>query len=540
MNDSITRLLVLWLTKANYIFDERYFRQQFLSHPDAPGVSAITDSLNDISIANLAVEIPLSELHKLDHAFMAYIKQDREEQFALVQKKSSNTWELRLQADQQITISTQKFKQLFTGLVVLIDPAPATRSRVARKLLQKQYVIPAAIVLVFVITFFNAPIPVTHFLFGVAGILASMLIVAKELGFNTRAFEKFCNLTAITNCDVVLKSRYSTFFGNTKAYDVSLVFFGLQTLTWLLCYPLEPIIATYQYMGSIVVVPVTIVSLFLQRFVLKKWCPLCLFICGVLWAQAAIAAFVFFNGANVEFSFYLIFTFVMSAVVLWVAWQLIKNLLYKAIKNEELGVMLLSFRRNYHLFMPLYKQLPELETSITGIRDIVMGAPNAPLKMIIVSNPLCATCIALHNQTHQWVKQYPDLSITIRFYVPVENTNDKRTLVAAKLVELYMQDPGAGIAEMNAWYDNTNFEVFYQRNSRMHSTDALEVLKLHRKWCLENNIFITPSIIVNGKRFPMFYEPGDVGFYLDDLIRTLKPTINYPPPKTEALNVVLS
>ncbi|HYC30487.1 MAG TPA: cysteine peptidase family C39 domain-containing protein, partial [Chitinophagaceae bacterium] len=189
MTDSTTKLLLLWLRHANHFIDEHYFRQQFLSHPDAPGVSAITDTLNELSIENLAVEIPFSELAKLEEPFMAYIKQDREEQFALVHKRSENTWQIRLNADGQTIIPAQKFEELFTGLAVLIDKAPEKNFRAVRSLLKAEIIVPAIVIIGFISLYILHAVPVLHFAFSVAGLLVSMLIAAKELGLNTGKLE---------------------------------------------------------------------------------------------------------------------------------------------------------------------------------------------------------------------------------------------------------------------------------------------------------------------------------------------------------------
>lgn len=538
MSISISKLLIAWLKNANYIFDEKTFRQQFLSHPNAPGVSAITDTLNDLSIDNAAIEIPFTELHKLDHTFMAYIKQDREEQFAMVQKKDDGNWQVTIDVDKQIIISSQKLEQLFTGLVILIDPAPVKKLYNLRRVLQMKYIMPVVIALAYIVSFSNNIAAISHFIFGAAGLLATMLIAAKDLGFNTGSLEKFCNLSSATNCEEVLKSRFSSITGNSKLYDLSLVFFATQTFFWLFCFALQPAAAAYQYIVSLAVVPVTLASLYVQGFVLKKWCPLCLTICAVLWSQAIVGAAMILPAPGFTFNLSLILAFGTAAAIIWAAWHFIKELLQKTAKNEELNISQLSFRRNYHLFIPFYRQLPEMDTSISGVRDIVLGPRNGSVNMIVVSNPLCKTCIALHSRLHQWVSQYPGLSVTLRFYVPVENNTDKRTLVAAKLVELYMSDAQRGLAEMDEWYRNPDVDDFYKRNSRMHSTDALEVLKRHRKWCLEQNIFVTPSIIINRKRFPVFYEPEDAGYFIEEIGRAMKNKTNHTPE--EAINAVLS
>jgi len=538
MTNSTSSLLTAWLKDANYTFSESYFRQRFLSHPDAPGVAAITDTLNDLSIDNMAVEIEFPELHKLEHPFIAYIRQDRQEQFALVQKKDNHSWEVKLEADKQIVVPAQKFQQLFTGLVVLIDPAPAKRFRGIRKWLQAAYIAPALIVCGFLLSFIGNAGAVLHFIFGLAGLTASALIAAKELGLNTGRLEKLCTLSTTTSCDAVLKSRYSAIAGNNKVYDVSLVFFALQLFAWLFYFPLQPQTAAYQYAISLVAVPVTFASLYLQRFVLKTWCPLCLFICGALWAQAIVAGIEIFPWTGLELSIPSLLLYATAALLIWTAWQFMKKQLQASAENEDLTIKQLSFRRNYHLFMPLYMQLPELKTNIAGIKEITMGARNAGVNMIVVSNPFCSTCIALHRQLHGLTAKYPELGISLRFYVPVENSSDKRTLIAAKLVELYLENTQAGLAEIDAWYDNPDTDSFYRRNSRKHNTDALQVLKLHRQWCHEQNIFVTPTIIVNGKRFPMFYDPEDVGFFLEEIIRTSKTRVNHRPE--QALSTVLS
>ncbi|MGB8191059.1 MAG: vitamin K epoxide reductase family protein [Chitinophagaceae bacterium] len=539
MKDNTIELLRLWLTKANYRIDNRQLRLQFLSHPNAPGVTAITDSLTALSIPNMAVEIPFSELHHLDQSFFAYIRQGHEEQFALVQQKDKERWEVKMNVDGSIIISSQKFRELFTGLAVVIEKnTAATPLHIARA--SSSYIFLGIAALACMIALVPDLLAMSHFLLAMAGVFTSLLIAAKELGFNTGRFEKFCSLSATAYCSAVLQSKYSKIPGNIKLYDLSLIFFSFQTFTWLFLHQLQGGAAYYLYFISLGGVPVIAGSLYLQKFVLKTWCPLCLAICGILAAQSIIAMPAIVNNTGFAFSASLILEMLTALVLLWLSWQFIKKQLEKNSAHENLEIQLLSFRRNYRLFMAYYKQLPELDTAMPGVPEIKLGAGNGPVNIVLVSNPLCTSCIALHAQLNKWIIDYPEISVSLRFYVPVETANDKRTLIAAKLLELYINDPQKGAEELDQWYHRPDPDAFYERHSRMHSADALGALKQQRKWCLSQNIFITPSLIINGKKFPVFYEPEDIGFFLEELIRVERSKIKHTVHESKAFNTVLS
>lgn len=519
MKDNTIQLLLLWLKKSHHAIDTRKLKLQFLSHPDAPGVTAITDSLNELSVPNMAVEIPFATLKELHDPFLAYIRQGQEEQFAIVQQQEGGQWEVKMTEQGRITITSQKFEELFTGMAVLIDKKEPVNGwkRLVSRFPGAAYIIGASILLLWMLLFTEDAAAPVHLLLAGGGLVTSCLVLAKELGYDTTSVDKFCNLSSETDCSAVIGSKYSKVVGDIKLSDLSVLFFSMQVFGWLFIYPQQPFVAAYQYAVSAGAVLITVLSIYLQKFVLKKWCPLCLVICGVLWAQAAIGAIMFGRGLKMVADLRLLAVIVITAMAFAAIAKFLKVLLEKAGKYEELTISSLAFRRNYRLFLPYFSQLRAMNTSMDGIPEIVLGHEGARVDLIVVSNPLCKTCISLHHQLHQWIERNPQVCVRLRFYVPVENSQDKRTLVATKLIELYMKDASDGIRELDRWYDDPDPEAFYQRNDRMHSVQALNILKQHRQWCLSQHIFITPSIIVNGKRFPIFYEPSDIGFFLDEL-----------------------
>lgn len=517
MTYHLEELIILWLGKMGYNTHTKTLKKRLLSHPDYPGLIAITDTLTDLHIENTAAQISHDSLKELTDPFLAYIQKGHEEQFVYVEPLGNGTLKVYSDAAKSLIVTGAQFSKLWTGLIVACD-RNGSRSfqwKEHRQSLALCGTLACALVL---FSLNNPPVAsILHFILSLGGMLVCSLIVGHELQAKNALAAKFCSLGKNLSCDAVLGSGAATLFAGIKLSDAGLVFFSAQTLTWLLGGIAMDTVIGSQALVSLIALPFTLFSVYYQGAVVKKWCPLCLAVVSILWLQAiSFAGFYLDMNGWPTGRFLLLLPFAMAMVSL--GWTLLKPVLKNAMLVPELSLENLTFRRNHYLFLPYYNSAPATVTSIRGVPEIVLGNRHGGTDLILVSNPLCNACIKAHKKISQMLDRYDDLRVRIRFYVPVENSEEPRLLVAAKLLELYRNDPETGIREMHHWYASPDPSKFLSRHSAQFKIADLETLKAHRQWCHENEVYATPALFINGKRFPSYYNVSDIEFFIEHIM----------------------
>jgi uncharacterized membrane protein/glutaredoxin len=512
----LEELMILWLGKMGYTTHTKTLRKRLLSHPDYPGLIAITDTLTDLSIDNAAAQLSPNSLKELNEPFMAHIQNGSEEQFVYVEPLGNGTLKVYRDTAHPLVVSFAQFSKLWTGLIVACDrnEAHSFQWKEHRQSLALGGILASALVL-FCLS--NPPAAsIAHFILSLAGLLVCALIVGHEMQAKNALAAKFCSMGKNLSCDAVLGSGAATLFGGIKLSDAGLVFFSAQTLSWLVGGVAMDTVTASQALVSLIALPFTLFSVYYQGAVVKKWCPLCLAVVSILWMQA-ISFAGFYTGINGWPSGRFLLLLPLAMMMASLGWMLLKPVLKDAALVPGLSTENLTFRRNHYLFLPYYNTAPATDTSIR-VPEIVLGNRIGSTELVLVSNPLCNACIKAHRKIKQLLEKYDDIRVRIRFYVPVEERNEPRLLVAAKLLELYRNDPDTGIMEINKWYEEPDPAKFLKKHSAQFKIADLETLKIHRQWCHQNEVYSTPALFINGKRFPSYYNVSDIEFLIGHIM----------------------
>lgn len=121
---------------------------------------------------------------------------------------------------------------------------------------------------------------------------------------------------------------------------------------------------------------------------------------------------------------------------------------------------------------------------------------------------------------------YPEhLGVTIRFSVDMKNTDSLGYSIAQRLLSIYEYSSlerfyhpsldvlSANYGEMLDWLEKTSPEA---ENASLERASIL--LERQKKWCIDNQVFFTPFLTINGVSFPDQYDISDLQLVLNDLI----------------------
>ncbi|MGF1555622.1 hypothetical protein, partial [Paucihalobacter sp.] len=293
--------------------------------------------------------------------------------------------------------------------------------------------------------------------------------------------------------------------------DLSFIYFST-IATCMLIFGFNGLLAVSVTL-SLLVVPY---ALYQQGVVLKQWCPLCLVVSAVLLFQGLIVLCYSntYYSKMLDVAYLLVFG-LLSVLLL----KQVKLFLSSKLQIENLSIENLSFRRNHYLFIPYFQNLPNQNTELNQTVDIQFGSNNPILKILVITNPFCEACFEVHDILKEFLKNHSnDIQLNFRFYVNFKNRNDLKTTIAEKLLELYQIDKNLFNQAWNDWFSKTTANKWIEQWGKPHNNSNSKILETHAIWCESANINSTPTIFINGKKFPQIFKPNDIIYFIEPIL----------------------
>ncbi|RIV42252.1 vitamin K epoxide reductase family protein [Flagellimonas pelagia] len=522
MKNSVYTLLQAFLKREKYRINSDELQFQLLSHPSYPSLHSITGVLHHFNIEGIALELPcdVDILAQLPDNFIALSK---EEQYMLV-KKTDDKFNLVLEDGKKYNLTDEEFLATWDGVLLGIESPDMEEEKNITIGRIPNYILLLTVLLLLTASFIYAG-PTTfmmaHFILGVIGLGISILILKHELGYNSKALDKICNASKMTSCDAVLQSKGARILGLLKLSDLSIVYFSGITIAWFLN-PVLEIGSTTMVMMTILSLPATIYSLYYQYYGVKKWCPLCLAIVGVLWMQA-ISIVLNRDLFNFHVNGFAVLSFclLMASSI----WMPVRSLLLDNQSLKKIKIDHYRFKRNFDVFTFLLNGSKGMDTTIPKRgekEEIVMGDKDSPLELLLLTNPECFYCKSAHLDMEEITNKYPNgIRLVIRFNVNAKNLDQIGPSVCCRLLELYNEDHLNVLIEAlgEAYSENANLESWLKKWGEPKDIQTYgQILMQQQEWCFENSIHFTPALLINGKEYPSEYKREDLLFFMEDLM----------------------
>jgi len=520
MLNNFTFIVKSLLIKNKIFLDYEEFEMQIKSHPSYPSLHAITGVLSHFNIENTAIKVPVNmdTLAQLPTCFLAQIKNTDGEHIVLVINKGLN-YKLIFNSKENTQVSTETFLEQFTGILVAVEKDENNTSISSSN--NHRNTLAIISFLVFVALFFiNKPslFETFYFILSTIGIGASYLIIQHDLGIDSKIVNTICSQESkTTNCNAVLNSKGATLFKSLKLSDISFIYFIALTLISAF-FSIVNLDFDLLFQISLLSAPIIAYSIYYQAVIVKNWCTLCLAIVTVLAFQASLIFFVesFKLIVSVLSVLLIAFSFLSTASL----WLLIASKLKKEQELKTLKIEATKFKRNFEIFKTLLEKSETINTIIPNTNEIILGNKNAPLNIIVVTNPFCGHCKGVHNLVESLLKNHHnDLNVTVRFNINTSDLESDGVLVSSRLLELFHTEGELKCLEaMHDIYNNADAKSWLTKWGKCNNTNNYKtVLEIEYNWCLDNNINFTPEILINGRAYPKPYDRNDLAFFIEDL-----------------------
>ena len=522
MDQTLIHLVRLLITSHQISIDKKELAFQIQSHPSYPSLHAVTGVLDHFGIDNLALDVPATDdvYNQLPAVFLARVLHEDDEQFALISKKG-NTVEVRLSSTAKINISSAHFLEMFTGILVVIEPNEAVVTASNSSQISSN-LIPIVLGVLVLGTLFIAGASFLQMMYvglSMTGLVISIAIVQQHAGIKSILGDTFCSTqNPKKDCQSVLTSKGANLIANFKLSDACVVYFGTLTLVSLFLI-VQGTLFTLLLALSLLALPMVVYTIVYQ-FTQKTWCPLCLLIAAVIIVQGSLA--MVHLEAIWPLSFDLTQLLLLLTIGLAVAmlWNYISTKMESLLRLEETKIEYFRFKRNFTLFQAALEKSPRIQTDLMLPSEMVFGNPSAALNIVVITSPFCGHCQPVHNTLEEILRVYGErVAITIRFNVDTEKKDRDLYKITSRLVELFYQNPTDCLQAMHQIYAGTAVEKWFAswgpcQDSKM----ADRLLGAHSMWCKANQLHFTPEILINGHSFPSEYRRNELTYFIEDLI----------------------
>jgi uncharacterized membrane protein/thiol-disulfide isomerase/thioredoxin len=456
-----------------------------------------------MGVRNDAYELDKEYWDELPEEFIAIV----DNSFSLVKKTGA---QYSIYSDKSKTLNKEDLHKKSTDFVLLFEKDKVEHKSVTS---YKPFIYAIFAVIAIYSLLSQAWYEAVFNILSLAGVYISLEIFNQKFGNTSTVIGSICGDTAgkqaVNSCNKIITQDKTSILG-LKFSDFSLIYFvGITVLGLFL--PATSFVVKGFTFASVIAIGY---SLYIQGFVEKTFCRVCLLIISVLVAQLIIGLFLF---ENIHFD---IKTSLLS-LILWIAsFSLVlylNNTLGEKENLQKSNAKNLRFKRNYDLFK---RELLENEKiTFSDTETFSVGNQDARLRISVVSNPYCGFCKDAHKIMENLLNKYPnDISVQMRFNYSPDPQNEKFTNLISDFMYTYKNKPTQEFLHLvEYWFETRDENKIRQKSGTTSNNEDLTPLV---EMSVENRnagLNFTPIILINGYQFPDKYDRDDIYYFIDEL-----------------------
>lgn len=521
------KMLFLYLKKQNVFINEKEFAIQYESHPAYPSLLAVSDTLSFFNVSNGALHVNSTEIYSLPSMFMTKLQGSNNDSLAFVETQTPNYSYTVYQNSKAVTISKASLLEKWKGIVFLVENSLEKQPKLKKITFQQHVIISCLLSFLFLLKpLFSNFQALLFFLFPLIGCVFSIIAMKKIFNIHHTILDDFCGTSDKQNCATVIDSSSWKFFKKINFSDLSITFFSFQLVTFGIAVLTKSINFFFQTQTILLIaaIPILLLSIYYQKFVIKKWCPICISIIGIFVLEFVyITTFIGFQ-FSMEATLFQYNLQLFIFLSLCISWQYVKDKLITIYHVQNELIQANRFKRNYDIFKNSLISNPTFAIPQT---TLFFGNTNAEITIDFITSPYCGFCKAPYKMLRNFLKKH-EKQIAIRFIynVNLEKRGNPTKLLLRNLVHIHEKFGNeAFFNALDDFYETNNHEKWLKKHQYItDSKNSDEMLQLQRLWCIEHKFTFTPCIFVNGYAYPKIYEISDLKYFIEELIddKTIK------------------
>lgn len=483
-----------------------FIKARLKSHPDYPNLSSLTDTLDELEISYTAFVTDKSNYASLQYPMFVHINTPEEEYFTVVKSKTV------------FDTNKNNIRENWDGTTIIIQNPQPGKNGIHEKWWKKYksetttetfLLLSLAMILALVCIFSQSIITSLLLLLSTIGLIACYSLFKFEIGLDTFVSKALCSTEG--SCSKTLSKDQTNLLSKLPLSDIGVIYFTFQILYGLVSMVSDnTIISIYPLVWTTLIATLFVIpSLYVQAFVLKAWCKMCLLVLGVLMLEGVLG-WIFMRNSIKSFESP-VQHIGLSAIFLSLAsfaWLRMKTVLVESYKALENYIDFQKWKRDPFIFFSLLynqKRLKSVESNY-GMR---MGNNNPKLLITMACSPYCNPCAATHKVLDTLLRINKDIQIDVKFAFSPQQLDPKINKAMKLILSAYKKEGGIVLHEWFQRAEQDAFEKKYVYDETLEEEISKELLQ-HADWSSQNNIRHTPTLFLNGYQMPQQYNPDDL------------------------------
>jgi uncharacterized membrane protein/glutaredoxin len=495
------KLLIKFLKRCNVNVDNSDFISQINSHKNSKSLLSIYDAFIHFDIECFIGRV--SDVQYLPNNFMTFINDE------LVLVKKTKEFFLVEKENEKLKLHTEEFLNGWNSIVLAVEDKTYTSIKLSNNMIG---------LLLIISGFYYFYDYLGLFISSLLGLYFSFELIRKEVGLSSKVSNTLCGININFDCNEVIKSN--SHFLN-KFFNLPILCFGyfLWSIFQLFISRFSNNMEIYElkYILSFVTIPVIIYSIYLQFFVIKKICTLCLFIATIVLFESILSVYIFSTSFIFDFKIsHLLNSFFIILILKFGGDYLSFKDILKG-KFDQLNYKYTRFKSSFDLFSYSLNE-SNMTINTTNVPAFVLGERRTKLTVTFVTNLFCNYCKDIPKLIRHIQEGGFDVTINLLLFVDVHKADDLSIRAHNILLRIYSSNAPEFLKALSDWYLINNKQKWFKKYGKASDDVSLEFYENQKKWIDDNDVNFTPSIFINEKSFPMRYEKEDLLLFLDDLL----------------------
>lgn len=509
------------LSLLNVRYTDKYANSYFNEHPHKYDLFGLSKMLNHYGVNNKGIRIAHKEdIHFLEAPFIAHIGSDFVTVKKITEKKICYYWRQK-----ELTVSVEDFFDIWSGVVLVVEADEASAEPDYQKHKKEELAtsVPKVLLALATIVLIGLGCHQSRILqhwglclsliLNLLGVFIGFILVKKQINIHSSMADKICSLFSSSDCNNVLSSSASKFFGIIGWSELGLSYFLSNTFLILFVPELLP----YQAFLNILGLVYSFWSIWYQKYRAKAWCPLCLMVQLLFWSlflTSLLAGFIRMPDFTVS-------DILSIALIYGIPFLLIHLLLPNQVAGKKLTTVTQQFnslKANDKVFAGLLKDQTFYPID-EDFPTIIFGNPDAKHTITIFSNPHCGPCARMHSRMEKLLKDTNN-----RFRIQYILSSFESSLDSSCEFFLYANRKYS-VEERNRiydeWFEGGKYdkEKFFKSHSFLSDINFVsKEYQKHLDWKEQTKLRATPTILFDGYELPeMYFQQVDKLAFFTDL-----------------------
>lgn len=486
---------------------DHYTKSIYYTYPVLDSFRSIAYTLGKYGVETTLIEVTYNEIESLSYPFI--IKQPTEYKF--VCSLDDDTLNPSKCCANERNIQEAFITDTESIKILVINPEvkkvkPIGKMRYCFNMIFSSISILALITLIGVNVNWNeiSSILYVYLFTSVLGLCITLLFQVYSLNRSNPFINRLCRSNkhgSMKDCSSILDSDASLLANVVSWADIGLMFF-VCIIYIILVYSREAInVIPIIYIISFIYV---VYSVSYQLLVIKRICVLCMATMMVLTINAVISGiYLLCHSCSIDSSS--VISLALTGIGLCAITYTFKRYVieYITLRTSDRTFKAVKLDTRIQHIMQSDSPICEIKENV----GLTVNAEGETL-LTIVFNPTCDPCI---RKLRMLLKMLKTKNNVCASFVLFFDFSDKKSLQAANmLVSSYMADNYHFLDSIENYVSNYPMESQYQHRQ----IDTTEILQQHNKWCYENRITSTPTLLIDGQELPPVYTIEDLDYML--------------------------